>query len=186
MPPAERRGAFLDRDGTIIVEHEYLDDPAGVELVPGAAAALRRLRDAGFILIVVTNQSGIARGFYTLRDFEAVQARLEDMLRHEGVQLDGVYYCPHHPEFTGPCDCRKPGLGMYRQAAEQHGLDLSRSVFIGDRIKDVLPADELGGLGLLVRTGYGSEEAASAPASVAVVADLPEAVAIALSYSARA
>lgn len=186
MPPANRRAAFLDRDGTIMTEHEYLADPARVELVPGAAAALRRLRERGFALIVVTNQSGIARGLYSPGDFEAVQARLEEVLAQESVYFDGVYYCPHHPEFTGPCECRKPGLGMYRQAATEHGLDLSRSVFIGDRVKDVLPANELGGVGVLVLTGYGSQEALRAPAGVAVVSDLTEAVEFALGSGASA
>ena len=180
MPHGNRPAAFLDRDGTIIVEHEYIADPGRVELVPGAAAALRRLRDHGFALILVTNQSGIARGLYTLNDFRAVQARVEETLEREGVQFDGVYFCPHHPDFTGPCDCRKPGLGMYRQAAAEHGLELSASVFIGDRMKDVLPANEFGGLGILVRTGYGAQEAAHAPPGLSIAADLGEAVALAL------
>jgi D-glycero-D-manno-heptose 1,7-bisphosphate phosphatase len=180
MPADKRPGAFLDRDGTIIVEHDYLADPEGVDLVPGAAAAMNRLREAGFALIVVTNQSGIARGLYSLDDFHSVQARVEDVLHDEGVHLDGVYFCPHHPDFTGPCECRKPGLGMYRQAAEEHNLDLSKSVFIGDRIKDVQPAKAFGGLGILVRTGYGDEQAADAPPGSTIAADLTEAVDLAL------
>ena len=167
-----RRAAFLDRDGTIIQEAHYLADPDGVVLVPGAAAAMRRLADAGYALVVVTNQSGIARGLYSDKDFHAVQQRLEALLRAKGVALDGVFYCPHHPEYTGPCECRKPGLGMYRSAAEQLGVSLAGSIFVGDRAKDVLPALQTGGRGFLVRTGYGAGEAAAVPAEIEVLADL--------------
>jgi D-glycero-D-manno-heptose 1,7-bisphosphate phosphatase len=181
MPRAGRRpAAFLDRDGTIIVEHEYLADAERVELVPGTVQALRRLKERGYALIVVTNQSGIARGLYSESDFKAVQARLEALLAREGVHFDGVYYCPHHPDFTGPCDCRKPGLGMYRQAAAEHDLDLSRSFFIGDRRKDVQPAQSFGGVAILVRTGYGAQEAAHVAADVRVADDLLHAVEIVL------
>ncbi|HEX7049791.1 MAG TPA: HAD family hydrolase [Longimicrobiales bacterium] len=174
-----RPAAFLDRDGTIICERGFLADPAGVELIPGAAAALRALRDAGYALIVVTNQSGIARGRVTLEEFRAVQRRLGALLEAEGVRLDGIYYCPHHPDITGPCDCRKPGLALYRRAAAEHGLDLARSIFVGDRPSDVLPARALGGAGYLVRTGYGAE--VEPPDGVAVYADLAAAAAVVLS-----
>jgi D-glycero-D-manno-heptose 1,7-bisphosphate phosphatase len=167
-----RRAAFLDRDGTIIVERHYLADPDGVELAPGTADALRRIAACGYALVVVTNQSGIARGLYSDADFRAVQQRLEEMLARVGVRFDAVFHCPHHPEVTGPCDCRKPGTGMYRAAAARLALDLPGSVYVGDRVKDVLPARELGGRGVLVRTGFGCEEAARAPAGVEVVADL--------------
>lgn len=148
---------FADRDGTIVVEKHYLADPALVELVPGAIAALRRFADAGYTLIIVTNQSGIGRGLYTDADFQSVQKRINEMLEMDGVHVDGVYYCPHSPE-KGPCECRKPGTGMYLQAAREHGLDFTRSVFTGDRRKDVEPAVTLGGRGILVLTGYGIEE----------------------------
>lgn len=183
--PRLRPAAFLDRDGTVIVERHYLADPAGVELVPGAAPALRALREAGFALVLVTNQSGIARGIIRLEEFQAVQRRLEALLAAEGVQLDGVFFCPHHPEFTGPCDCRKPALGLYRQAAREHGLDLVRSVFIGDRLGDVVPAQALGGAGYLVRTGYGEAEAPQASAGIVVSADLAAAVAHVLARRAQ-
>lgn len=174
-PPAAapvRPAAFVDRDGTILIERHYLADPAGVELVPGAAAALRSLREAGYALVMVTNQSGIARGIYTADDFEAVQERLEEVLARAGVRLDAVYHCPHHPVFTGPCECRKPATGLFRRAARELGLDLARSLYIGDRLKDVLPARELGGTGILVRTGYGEAEARDAPPWVRVLEDL--------------
>jgi D-glycero-D-manno-heptose 1,7-bisphosphate phosphatase len=175
-----RRAAFLDRDGTIIEERHFLADPADVRLLPGAAAALRDLAEAGFLLVLVTNQSGIARGLFTPDDFAAVQQRLVALLAAEGVALDGMFHCPHHPDFTGPCDCRKPGLGMYRQAADRLGVDLATSVYIGDRISDVLPAVAIGGRGILVRTGYGRREEALLPAGMEAADDLSAAVGLAL------
>lgn len=165
---------FLDRDGTIIDEKEYISDPADVSLLPGAGAALRALQDAGHPLIVVTNQSGIARGFYTEDDFHAVQARVEHELAEHGVWLSAVMYCPHHPDATGPCDCRKPGLAMYRRAADALGVDLAAAAYVGDKVSDVVPATLTGGRGFLVRTGYGAAQAAAVPAGVRVVEDLAE------------
>lgn len=153
-----RPAVFLDRDGTLIQEKDYLADPDGVVLLPGAVEALRLLRDAGLALVVVTNQSGIARGFYGMEEYHAVARRLEELLEAQGIPLDATYFCPHHPDASGPCDCRKPSPGLFRAAARHLGLDLSRSYFVGDRIRDVLPALELGGTGILVRTGYGKEE----------------------------
>ncbi|MBI4410130.1 MAG: HAD family hydrolase [Gemmatimonadetes bacterium] len=172
--PGGRPAAFLDRDGTIIVEKTYLADPAGVELIPGAAPALRALADGGYALVLVTNQSGIARGLFGPRDYEATQRRLDELLAAAGVRLDGAYHCPHHPDFTGPCACRKPGTALHLRAARELGLDLAGSVFIGDRLDDVAPAERLGGCGILVRTGYGDTEA-RVPPGVAVAADLSEA-----------
>jgi D-glycero-D-manno-heptose 1,7-bisphosphate phosphatase len=169
-----RPAAFLDRDGTIIRERYYLADPEGVELVPGTTEALRALAAQGFLLVLVTNQSGIGRGLYSDADFHAVQARLAAMLAVHGVAFDGVYYCPHDPERADPCDCRKPGLGMYMAATRELGLDPAASIFVGDRIKDVLPALAFGGRGFLVRTGYGAEEEPAVPAGVGVAADLAE------------
>lgn len=188
MPESESGGrpaAFLDRDGTVIVEKHYLADPGGVELIPGTASALRALKGAGYALVLVTNQSGIARGLISLEAFHAVQRRLAEILALEGVELDGVYFCPHHPEFTGPCLCRKPGLELYRRAGQDLGLDLGRSVYIGDRLGDVIPAQALGGTGYLVRTGYGAGEAANVPEGVSVVDDLTVAVEAVLRSSNR-
>lgn len=174
--PSVRPAVFLDRDGTIVVERYYLADPDGVELVPGAASALRSLAAAGYALVVVTNQSGIARGLYGEEEFRAVQRRIEDLLERDGVRLDGVYHCPHHPDYTGPCDCRKPAPGLFRRAARELGLDLARSICIGDRLKDVVPARDLGCAGgILVRTGYGEEQAPDAPEWVRIEPDLPAA-----------
>jgi D-glycero-D-manno-heptose 1,7-bisphosphate phosphatase len=169
-----RRAAFLDRDGTIVQERHYLADPNAVELVPGTIAALRTLAAHGFVLVIVTNQSGIARGLYSEADFRAVQRRLESLLAAAGVVFDAVYHCPHHPEHTGPCQCRKPDLGMYDAAVADLGVDPSISIFVGDRIKDVLPARALGGRGFLVRTGYGAMEEEALPAGMETAADLAE------------
>lgn len=176
----KRPAAFLDRDGTIIIECEYLADPAGVELIPGAARALARLARHGYRLVLITNQSGIARGLYDEAAYRAVQAQVEAQLAAEGVRLDGAWFCPHHPDFTGPCDCRKPGLRLFRDAADTLGVDLERSVFIGDRLSDVLPARALGGRAILVRTGYGQGQEKHAPADVAVCDDLEAAATLVL------
>jgi D-glycero-D-manno-heptose 1,7-bisphosphate phosphatase len=173
MRSAERRPAvFIDRDGTLLEECDYLADPERVRFLPGALDALRRLRGAGYALVLVTNQSGIGRGLYAESDYRAVQARVDALLTREGVPLDGTYYCPHHPAFTGPCECRKPGTGMYRWAERDLGITLERSWFVGDKVTDVLPALALGGRGVLVRTGYGVQEEARKPAGVAVAEDL--------------
>jgi D-glycero-D-manno-heptose 1,7-bisphosphate phosphatase len=170
--PHDRKAAFLDRDGTIIEERHYIANPDQVVLTPRAAEGMRALRELGYKLVIVTNQSGIARGLYRIEDFQAVQARLEEILNEQGVEIDAVMFCPHHPDFTGPCDCRKPGPGMYREAQQKLGVDLAASVYIGDRLKDVLPAHNFGGTGILVRTGYGADEARRAPNWVIEVADL--------------
>lgn len=169
-----RPAVFLDRDGTIIDEVEYLSNPDGVVLLPGAGAALRDLASSGYALVVVTNQSGIARGMYTEDDFRLVQARLEDLLAEEDVRLDAALHCPHHPDFTGPCDCRKPALGLYTRAEEMLGLDLAASIYVGDRISDALPALSTHGRGYLVRTGYGSVQEQRVPDGIEVIDDLAE------------
>ncbi len=146
-----RRGAaFLDRDGTLIGDAHFVADPARVSLLPDAARAVRRLNEAGWPVIVVTNQSGIARGLFTLADYERVRERVEELLREGGARVDDTYVCPHHPDFTGPCECRKPGTLLFRRAALEHNIDLSASWYVGDALRDVLPARELGGRGILV------------------------------------
>ncbi|HUG41529.1 MAG TPA: HAD family hydrolase [Longimicrobiales bacterium] len=169
---AGRPAAFLDRDGTIIHERAYLADPEGVELLPGAAEGLRMLRDEGYVLVTVSNQSGIARGLYDEAAYGEVQARFLALLAAEGVEVAASYHCPHHPDFTGPCPCRKPATALFRDAIRDHGLDPVRSVFIGDRPGDVAPARELGGRAFMVRTGYGAMEARKAGPDVVVCDDL--------------
>jgi D-glycero-D-manno-heptose 1,7-bisphosphate phosphatase len=146
-----RPAVFLDRDGTIIRDTAYVRDPDDVELLPGAAAAIRRLNERSLPVIVVTNQSGIARGLLTEQDYERVRMRLDTLLAAEGARIDASYHCPHHPDFSGPCECRKPRLKLYRRAAVDHGLDLARSFYVGDRKRDVEPMLNLYGQGILIR-----------------------------------
>jgi histidinol-phosphate phosphatase family domain/HAD-superfamily hydrolase, subfamily IIIA len=145
-----RPAAFLDRDGTIIRDASYIGDPRDVELLPGAADAIRRLNEREIAVIVVTNQSGIARGLFGVEEYNAVRRRLADLLATHGARIDASYMCPHHPDVTGPCDCRKPGLAMYRQAIAEHQLAGEHSLFAGDRWRDVEPAGALGGVGILI------------------------------------
>jgi D-glycero-D-manno-heptose 1,7-bisphosphate phosphatase len=152
---------FLDRDGTINRELAYLGRPEQLELLPGAVKGMRRLREAGYRLVVITNQAGVARGYFGEEDVQAVHARLREMLQSAAVELDAIYYCPHHPEGQGEyrraCPNRKPGTGMYEQAARDLGLDLAQCAVIGDKVTDLLPGIELGCRTVLVRTGYGQE-----------------------------
>ncbi len=145
-----RAAVFLDRDGTIIEDRHFLGRPDEVALITGAANAIRRLNEAGVPAVVVTNQSGIARGLLTETDYDAVRARVDAELARQGARLAATYMCPHHPDFTGPCECRKPGTLLYREAARALDLDLARSFFVGDRWRDVAPALTFGGHGILV------------------------------------
>lgn len=150
---SRRRAVFLDRDGTIIEDVSYLREPAQVRLLPGSADAIRRLNRAGFLAIVVTNQSGIARGLLSHEQYALGVWRLDQLLAAEGATLDAHYMCPHLPGIGAPCECRKPGPLLYRQAAERFDIDLTESWWIGDRLRDVEPASHFGGRGILVRTG---------------------------------
>jgi D-glycero-D-manno-heptose 1,7-bisphosphate phosphatase len=143
------RGAlFLDRDGTINVDTNYLAKPEHVTLVEGAARAIARVNAAGVPVVVVTNQSGIGRGLLTEADFEAVNRRVGELLAAQGAHIDATYHCPHAPSVA--CECRKPGTLLFRRAAEELGLDLARSWYVGDRLRDIQPATALGGHGVLV------------------------------------
>lgn len=173
-PPPLRPAVFFDRDGTLIDDEHYLADPARVRLRTGAARAVRRVREAGLAAVVVTNQSGIARGLFTEDDYARVRARLDALLAAEGVALEATYHCPHHPEFGAPCACRKPGIALFQQAASEHALDLARSAFIGDRYRDVAPAARFGGLGVLVPgpdTPFGDMERARVELAVSTTLD---------------
>jgi histidinol-phosphate phosphatase family protein len=141
---------FLDRDGTIIRDERYLADPDRVSPIPGASDAIARLRAAGYAIVIVTNQSGVARGLITLPQYDAVRARTDSVFAAAGAPLDATYMCPHHPSLTGPCDCRKPGLELYTRAARDLGLDLRRSILVGDRWRDIAAAPALGARSVLV------------------------------------
>jgi len=144
------RAAFLDRDDTIVVDRHYMNDPDQVELLPGAALAIRELATEGIPSILCTNQSGIARGLVSLEQYRAVHLRLLQLLANEGAVLLDTFSCPHHPDFTGPCGCRKPGTELFERAAALHGLDLSRCLYFGDKHRDIAPALKFGGRGVLV------------------------------------
>jgi len=166
---------FLDRDGTIVEDAGFLHDPGKVKLLSGAAGAIRRLNAGGFLVIVVSNQSGIGRGLYGVEDYTAVQRRLGELLAAapHPARIDASYFCPHHPQFTGPCECRKPGTKLFRDAQQALDIDLTRSWWVGDRLSDVQPARILEGNGILVTTGEGNLHQGQARAiGVMVVADL--------------
>lgn len=174
--PPGRGAVFLDRDGTLAYDPGYLHDPRDVRLLPGVAEGLRSLAAAGWPLVVVSNQSGIARGLYGPQAFSAVNRRIEELAGRPAVRFSGEYYCPHHPDITGPCECRKPGLALFRRAAGDLRLDLGRCWFVGNRIGDVSPASSLGGRGVLVPGPADAGEAEEARRlGVATAADFLEA-----------
>lgn len=175
MKPA----VFLDRDGTLNEEVGYLSHPEELRLLPGAAAAVAALNARGIPVVIVTNQSGIGRGYYGWKDFAAVMSRMGTLLAMENAHVDAVYAAPHHEKGQGEyADAnhpdRKPNPGMLLRAAEEHGLDLARSWMVGDKAIDVEAGHRAGCRACLVRTGYGAEEEACGADLVAT--DLPEAV----------
>ncbi len=160
----KRPAVFVDRDGTLIHEAHYLCDPARVRVFAGAARAVRLLRDAGFRVILITNQSGVARGFFTEADVRRVNRRVVELLRRDGARIDGVFFCPHHPEgsvgrYRKTCPCRKPRPGMVKKAARLHSLDLKRSFVLGDHLGDMglVRSAGLAG-GVFLTTGHGKRE----------------------------
>ena len=164
MKPA----VFLDRDGTVIEERGYLGRLELIELFPGSAEAIRLLTAAGYAVVIVTNQAGIARGLFDEAFVQAAHARLDAMLREAGAVVDGYYYCPHHPDgvvdrYRLVCGCRKPAAGMVRRAAAALNLDLARSFVVGDKWLDMGLARNAGATGVLVRTGYAGGHEAVAP-----------------------
>jgi D-glycero-D-manno-heptose 1,7-bisphosphate phosphatase len=166
------RAVFLDRDGTIIVEKNYLGRPEDVEVFPGAGAALKRIQDAGFKLFIVTNQSGIARGYYTMADAERVNARLCDDLARDGVRFEKIYIAPEAPD--QPSRGRKPSPQFLFDARDEFHLDLSQSFMIGDKLIDLECGWNAGvKKSILVRTGYGAETERAAKEKLrdAIIAD---------------
>jgi D-glycero-D-manno-heptose 1,7-bisphosphate phosphatase len=141
---------FLDRDGTIMEDAHYIKSPDDVRLLPGAARAVRRINDAGTLAIVVTNQSGIGRGFFTVQDYENVRARFEELLAAEGAHIDASYYCPDHPSVSASSECRKPGTKMFEDAIRDFKLDPDRVAYVGDRWRDIAAAKSLGGRPIMI------------------------------------
>ncbi len=146
---------FLDRDGTIIVEKNYLSKPRDVELLPGAEEGLAEMTKLGFLLVVVSNQSGVGRGYFGAAEVEAVNARISKLLAASEVRIENFYYCPHLPEDN--CRCRKPSAGMISAAVRDLDIDLSGSFMIGDKLCDLQLAANSGLVPVLVRSGYGAE-----------------------------
>lgn len=151
-----RRAVFVDRDGTLIEEVGYVNHPSRVRLLPGAAEAVRSLRAAGRAVVVVTNQAGIGRGYLSPELVAAANAELERQLADAGAAVDGIYVCPHHPD--DGCGCRKPAPGLLLRAAADLGLDLARSVIVGDKPSDIEAGASAGMPGVLVLTGLGRGE----------------------------
>ena len=153
---------FLDRDDTLIVDKPYLNDPAGLEFTPTAVAAVRRLNAAGIPAILITNQSGLARGLISTEQLEAVHARLNELLAAGGAHLDAIYFCPHHKdgkiaELAIECACRKPAPGMLLQAAADFDLKLERCSLVGDKADDMAAIHSVGGRAVQVGTRAGLE-----------------------------
>jgi D-glycero-D-manno-heptose 1,7-bisphosphate phosphatase len=171
-----KRGVFLDRDGTLIEEAGYLDRLARIRVFPYTIDAVRLLNRAGLAVIVVSNQSGVARGFFDDGFVQQTHTHLAKMFANGGATIDAFYYCPHHPEGTvakyqRACDCRKPQSGLLERAARDHGIDLRRSFVVGDRTNDVDAGRAVHAQSVLVRTGYGVEYEAAAGERGAVVVD---------------
>jgi D-glycero-D-manno-heptose 1,7-bisphosphate phosphatase len=158
MIPTARRFVLLDRDGTINAERNYLSSPGQLSLLPGAAAGLRALRGLGLGLVVVTNQSGVARGYFDEGQLTSIHERLHELLGAAGVELDGIYYCPHAPD--DGCACRKPREGLALSAARELGFRPEECFVIGDKACDIELGNRLGATTVLVRTGHGEKAAA--------------------------
>jgi D-glycero-D-manno-heptose 1,7-bisphosphate phosphatase len=179
-----RRAVFLDRDGTVIKEANYLRSVRQLRLIPGAAQAIHRLNAAGFAVVITTNQSGVARGLLTEPALAAIHEALRKRLTRRGARLDAIYYCPHHPEarvaaYRRRCRCRKPAPGMLLRAARDLDLDLRASFVVGDSARDLEAGRRAGCRTVLVRTGYGAKGAplpAGEPAPDYVADNLSEAV----------
>lgn len=153
---------FLDRDGTINEEVHYLHRPEDLRFLPGAAEGIRMLKEAGFTLIVVTNQAGVARGYYTRADVEALHRLMNERLAGEGGHIDAFYYCPHHPlygigEYRTVCRCRKPGTGLFEMAERDFPVDKAHAYMVGDKELDIQAGHDYGVRSILVGTGYGAE-----------------------------
>lgn len=163
-PPVSRPAVFLDRDGTINEQMGYINHISRFHLLPGVAAAIRTLNEHRIPVVVVTNQSGLARGYFPEELLVAVHEKMTSLLAGQGAHVDGIYVCPHHPEarmdrYRQDCDCRKPRPGLLLRAAREMGLDLAHSFVVGDRWSDLKTAAACGACPVLVLTGYGRGDA---------------------------
>lgn len=160
---SKKPAVFIDRDGAIIEEVGYINHVSRVVVLPGAAEAIKKLNESGIAAVVISNQSGVARGYFPEDLVRRVNERMTELLSSEGARLDGIYYCPHHTkgeveEYRKDCTCRKPKTGLIDRAAEELELDPSRSYVVGDRRTDIETARNAGAKGVLVLTGYGRGE----------------------------
>ena len=154
-----KRAIFLDRDGVINKEVNYLSNPDDLELIDGVIEALKILRNLGYLLIIITNQAGVARGYFTESTLLKIHEKLIRILEKNDVHLDDIFYCPHHPDFTEICECRKPKPGMILSAQKKYDIDLNESFMVGDTLNDIQTGINAGCKTVLVLTGYGNEEA---------------------------
>ncbi|MFH1369263.1 MAG: HAD family hydrolase [Elusimicrobiota bacterium] len=152
----KNKAVFIDRDGTVIHERNYLSKLKDIKIFSGAVKGLKLLRESGFKTILVTNQSAIARGYLTEKKLRKIHARLQELLKRKGVAFDGIYYCRHLP--GDGCLCRKPGTGMVKAAARRFKIDLKKSFTIGDHVNDFLLGKNMGGKAVFLLTGHGREE----------------------------
>ena len=152
------KAIFLDRDGVINIEVGYLSNPNDFKIIEGTIEALKILNKKDFLLIVVTNQAGIARGYYTEDDLKDVHHKMRYVLKQHEVTLIDIFYCPHHPEFTGSCNCRKPNPGMILEAKKKYNIDIENSYMVGDTLNDIQTGIAAKCKTVLVLTGYGIEE----------------------------
>lgn len=178
----KNKAVFLDRDGTIIEDLDYLNSPKQIKFIPGAIEAIKKLTSAGYKIIIISNQSAVARGLLTEDMLQTIDKIIHKTVLHGGGHIDGSYYCPHHPEhgiypYKQECECRKPHSGLIKRAAREHALDLSASFLVGDKVSDIETGKRVGIKTVFVLTGHGREEQSllkEAPEQVAN--DLPEAV----------
>jgi D-glycero-D-manno-heptose 1,7-bisphosphate phosphatase len=158
------KAVFLDRDGTVNEEVGYMTDLSKLRLIPGAGAAIRKLNDTGFTIVLVTNQSGVARGYFPESLVHEAHEKLDAMLKAEGARIDAVYYCPHHPtagnsHYTRDCDCRKPRTGLIERAVRDLDIDVSRSYMVGDKWSDIELGHRAGVRAVLVQSGFAADDA---------------------------
>lgn len=151
----KNKAVFIDRDGTINVDVHYLSDPDKFELYPGVCEGIKRLKANGFKIIIVTNQSGIGRGYFSERQLSDVHERMKTEFRKFGVELDGIYYCPHHPDDN--CNCRKPNTGLFEKAIKEHNVDAGKSYVLGDKILDVAAGKKIGARTVLIPEPHETE-----------------------------
>ncbi|MCG6878410.1 MAG: HAD family hydrolase [Deltaproteobacteria bacterium] len=156
----KKPAVFMDRDGTVNEQMGYINHPDRFVLLPGVGKAIHLLNEAGFLTIIVTNQSGVARGYFPVDLVYQVHEKMKRLIKKDGATLDGIYFCPHYPQgkvspYGTPCDCRKPGIGLIREAEASFDIDMDNSWVIGDRSTDIKMAHRAGLKGILVKTGYG-------------------------------